>query len=169
MGKRMLQLLSLTALLSLGQGLAQGSLFSLRGFGGLGVGFGTVNAELEWQDPLVRVYPRGSVAYVAGVGGTAGGNLAAFAVHGGAAIYLGDSRDGWFSAARVGGGVVADTTTRVGTFFGTATLSGGYRLVQGPFELGLEGGLYLASVDLDSTRSAVLLSPVVLLSAGIRF
>jgi hypothetical protein len=169
MGKRLLKLLPLLLVLSLTPGLAQSDLFSLRSFGGLGVGFGTVNAELEWQDPFVRVYPRGSVAYMFGVGATGGGNLAAFSLHGGTAIYLGNNRDSWFSAARVGGGIVADTSTRVGTFYATATLSGGYRFVQGPLELGLEGGLYIASADISPTRSAVLLSPVLMLSAGFRF
>lgn len=144
-----------------------GSFASVRAVSGLGLaaGYGTIGAEVEWLDPFTVVYPRGSVAYMVGGGVWLGGSVTGGSLQAGAALYAGPDRDGLFAAARGGGAIVADNATRVGTL----SLTGGYRLVTGPLELGLEGGVFFASTDISSTQSLLFITPTLALSAGFRF
>lgn len=151
--------------LSLAPSLAQFA--TLRTHGSLGFGVGSVGAEVEWLDPTLIVYPRGSVAYMVG----ANGYLAAQAiwglgVYGGAAYYLEPDRQGLFGAVRAGGALFVQNS--IGAFAGTAALSGGYRFVTGGLELGLEGGLWLASFDFGNS-SLIAITPTVAITAGFRF
>lgn len=136
---------------------------------GLAAGYGTIGAEVEWLDPFTVVYPRGSVAYMVGGGVWLGGSVTGGGLQAGAVLYSGPDREGFFGAVRGGGAIVADNITRVGALFGTLSLTGGYRLVTGPLELGLEGGLFFASTDINSNQSLLYITPTLALSAGFRF
>ena len=167
-----MRVFALLFLLTLTPALAQsGSFFSIRAVSGLGLaaGYGTIGAEVEWLDPFTLVYPPGSVAYMAGSGVWLGGSVTGAGLQAGAALYTGPDRDGFFGALRGGGAIVADNATRVGTLFGTLSLTGGYRFVTGPLELGLEGGLFFASTDISTTQSLLYITPTLALSAGFRF
>ncbi|GIW33726.1 hypothetical protein [Meiothermus sp.] len=170
--KRFLSLLVILSIFTLTPALAQlGSFVSVRAVSGLGLaaGYGTLGAEVEWLDPFTVVYPRGSLAYMVGGGVWLGGSVTGGSLQAGAALYSGPDREGLFGAVRGGGAIVADNATRVGTLFGTLSLSGGYRLVSGPLELGLEGGIFFASTDINATQSLLYITPTLAISAGFRF
>lgn len=169
--KRALKSLAFMAALAMSSALAQEGWASLRGSLGLGAtvsyGFaGSLSAELEWLDPSLRVYPRGSVAYLLEVETLLSGPLYGILVEGGGAIYSGYDRTGLFGAVRAGGGLLIQNST--GTFVTTVGLTGGYRMREGPLEMGLEGGLRVTSTDFGSVR-VLEFSPLLRLSAGIRF
>lgn len=169
---RFLCLLVILSIFTLTPALAQfGSFVSIRAVSGLGLaaGYGTIGAEVEWLDPFTVVYPRGSVAYMVGGGVWLGGSVTGGSLQAGTALYAGPDRDGFFGAFRGGGAIVADNATRVGTLFGTLSLTGGYRFVTGPLELGLEGGLFFASTDINANQSLLYITPTLAISAGFRF
>jgi hypothetical protein len=57
----------------------------------------------------------------------------------------------------------------VAVLFGTLSLTGGYRLVSGPLELGLEGGLFFASTDTSTSQTLLFITPTLAVSMGLRF
>lgn len=164
--KRGLTLLAGLAFFALAPAFAQfGSLRAVTGLG-IAAGYGTIGAELEVLDDTVRVYPRGSVAYLFGIGGLFSPPYWGFNVQVGAAIYSDFDRTGFFAAARGGVGLIAQNT--VGAFVSTASLTGGYRWLINGLELGIEGGVFFASQDLGS-YSLVGITPTLAVSAGYRF
>jgi hypothetical protein len=170
--KPFLSLLVILSSLTLTPALAQfSSLASVRAVSGLGLaaGYGTLGVEVEWLDPFTVVYPRGSVAYMVGGGVWLGGSVTGGGLQAGAALYSGTDRDGLFGAVRGGGAIVADSATRVAVLFGTLSLTGGYRLVSGPLELGLEGGLFFASTDTSTSQTLLFITPTLAISMGLRF
>jgi hypothetical protein len=163
--RRLIQFLAMLFVLSLAPSLAQFA--TLRTQGSLGFGLGSLGAEVEWLDPTLIVYPRGSVAYMVGANGyLAPQAIWGLGVYGGAAYYLEPDRQGLFGAVRAGGALFVQNS--VGAFAGTAALSGGYRFVTGGLEFGLEGGLWLASFDFGN-NSVVAITPTLALTAGFRF
>jgi len=169
--RRALKSLLFLATLALGSALAQGSWVSLRGGlaagGTAAYGFaGSLDLELEWLDPTLGVYPRGSVAYLFGVETLFSGPLLGVLFEGGGVLYSNNDRTGLFGAVRGGGGVLVQGGS--GVFVTTLGLSAGYRLADGPLELGLEGGLRVTTTEY-SDVTVLEFSPRVRLSAGVRF
>lgn len=166
--ERLLRLLLVLGSLSLTPALAQsGSFFSIRAAGGLntlGLAalYGTVGAEVEWLEPFAVVYPRGSVAYMLGGSLWLGTSTTGGSLHFGTAVYTGPGREGLFAALRVGGALLSSTS------LGLLSLTGGYRLINGPVELGLEGGLLLAGTE-TANQSLLYINPTLTISAGWRF
>ncbi len=159
------------AMLALGSALAQDGWVSLRGNFGLGTtvsyGFaGSLGVELEWLDPSLRVYPRGSVAYLLNLETLLSGPRYGLLVEGGGAIYSNYDRTGLFGAIRAGGGLLIENA--IGTFVTTLGLTGGYRMSEGPIEMGLEGGLRITGTDLGNV-TVLEFSPLLRLGVGIRF
>jgi hypothetical protein len=169
--ERALRSLLILATVALGAALAQGGWVSLRGNLGAGAtvsyGFtGSLGLELEWLDPTLGVYPRGSVAYLLELETLLSSPLYGILVEAGGAIYSNYDRSGLFGAIRAGGGLLVENS--IGTFVTTLGLTGGYRMSEGPIEMGLEGGLRVTSTDLGDVR-VLEFSPLLRLSAGIRF
>lgn len=169
--KRALRFLVVVAMLALGGALAQDGWASLRGSFGLGTTVsydfaGSLGVELEWLDPSLRVYPRGSVAYLLDLEMLLSGPQYGVLIEGGGAIYSNYDRTGLFGAIRAGGGLLIENS--IGTFVTTLGLTGGYRMSEGPIEMGLEGGLRITSTDLGNV-TVLEFSPLLRLSAGVRF
>ena len=142
---------------------------SLRAVTGLGIaaGYGTAGLELEIPEYTAIVYPQGSLAYTLGVGGLYAPPYWGFDFQIGALFYLEPDWRGLFGAVRGGVGLLAQNN--VGTFVGTFALTGGYRFVLNQnFDLGLEGGLFVATADY-GTVSAIGITPTLAVSVDYRF
>jgi len=165
--KPLMPVLAVLLFLTLTPAFAQfGSLRVVSGLG-LAAGYGTVGLELEIPDYSAVVYPRGSLAYTLGVGGLYAPPYWGFNFQAGGILYLEPDWRGLFGALRGGVGLLAQNN--VGTFVGTLALTGGYRWVLNRnFDLGLEGGLFIATADYGNV-SAIGITPTLAASVGYRF
>lgn len=165
--KRYVNGLAALAILMVTPVLAQfGSLRAVSGLG-LAAGYGTVGLELEIPDYTAVVFPRGSLAYTLGLGGLYAPPYWGFNLQLGGVVYLEPDWRGLFGAVRGGVGLLAQNN--LGVFVGTLALTGGYRWVlDRNLDLGLEGGVFVATADLGNVN-AVGLTPTLALSLGYRF